>query len=98
MSKTIYSVIVAHEAEVHENYLFTDKAKAIAKMEEVVERWRNGNKCGDFEITKYCDNRQAGFTPQYKTKLGYWYQYGEWEYGCVEVIECELDKEILSLQ
>ena len=93
MSKTIYSVIVSHEAEVHKNYLFTNKAKAIAKMEEVVERWRHGNKCGDFEITKYSDNRQAGFTPQYKTKLGYWYQYGEWEYGCVELLECTLEDE-----
>ena len=94
MSKTIYSVIVSHEAEVHENYLFTDKAKAIAKMEEVVERWRNGEKGDNFEITKFSNRSKANFTPQYKTKLGYWYQYGEWEYGYVELIECELNKEI----
>lgn len=90
----IYSVIVSHEAEAHENYLFTDREKAIAKMEEVVEKWKNGRKWGgnyEFEIHKYNEEKRVDFTPQYKTKLGYWYNYGEWEYGYVELLECVLE-------
>ena len=97
MSKTIYSVIVSHEAEAHENYLFTDKANAIAKMEEVVEKWRNGGKYSEeaFSIHKFDEDRckKANFTPQYATKMGYWYADGEWEYGSVELIECKLEDE-----
>lgn len=95
MKDIIYSVIISHEAEAHENYLYTSKDMAIAKMDEVVERWRDGRKCNEeeFKVIKYNDDlkTRANFTPQYKTKLGYWYQYGEWEYGCVELIECVLD-------
>ena len=89
----IYSVIVAHEAEVHENYLFTDKEKAIAKMNSIVESWKNGRKCNGFVIRKYSDYScyRYPFTPQYETKLGYWYENGEWEYGNVELIECVLE-------
>lgn len=91
----IYSVIVTHEAEVHENFLFTDKAKAVAKMEEIVEKWRNGTKHSEerFNIHKFNEDscKKANFTPQYATKMGYGYQYGEWEYGYVELIECVVE-------
>ena len=87
----IYSVIVTHEAEVHENYLFTDKEKAIAKMKSIVESWKNGRKQEDFAIHKYKDGPHTDFTPQYRTKLGYWYENGEWEYGYVELVECVLE-------
>jgi hypothetical protein len=86
----IYSVIVSHEAEVHENYLFTDKAKALAKMEEIRWSWENDKNDVDFEVFKYDENKLANFTPQFATKVGYWYQYGKWEYGSVEVVECVL--------
>lgn len=87
----IYSVIVSHEADVHENYLFTDKAKALAKMEEIRQSWENDNKDIHFEVFKYNENKLANFTPQYATKVGYWYQYGKWEYGSIEVVECVLE-------
>lgn len=87
----IYSVIVAHEAEVHENYLFTDKGKAITKMKSIVENWKNGKKCDGFVIHKYSDGPHCPFTPQYETKMGYWYENGEWEYGYVELVECVLE-------
>lgn len=87
----IYSVIVSHEAEAHENYLFTDREKAIAKMEAVVEGWRKGEYGDKVSIHKYRDGSRANFTPQYKTKLGYWYADGEWEYGYVELLECVLE-------
>lgn len=90
----VYSVIVSHEAEVHENYLYTDRAKAIAKMEEVKNSW----KYDKVSIHKYRDDFRADFTPQYATKLGYWYENdgcivdnGLWEYGYVELVECVLE-------
>ena len=90
----IYSVIVSHEAEVHENYLYTDRAKAIAKMEEIKKSWR----WGDAIIHKYREDSKGDFTPQYATKLGYWYENcgyvcdnGLREYGCVEILECVLE-------
>lgn len=88
----VYSVIVSHQAEVHENYLYTDKEKAIAKMEEVKNSWFYD----DITIHKYHEENRGDFTPQYETKLGYWYENegdmtnGLWEYGCVEIIECVL--------
>jgi hypothetical protein len=89
----MYSVIVSHESEVHENYLYTDRAKAIAKMEEIRNSWENDS----VTIHKYRENR-GHFTPQYATKLGYWYENngyvcknGLWEYGYVEVLECVLE-------
>lgn len=87
----VYSVIVTHESEVHENYLYTDRDKAIAKMKSVVEKWKNGMKQNGFAINEYRHCNKANFTPQYKTKLGYWYENGEWEYGCVELVECVLE-------
>jgi hypothetical protein len=92
MKQIIYSVIISHQGEVHENYLFTDKGKAVAKMEEVKNSWIHD----DVTIHKY-GGSMADFTPQYKTKVGYWYENdGDmsrvmWEYGCVDVIECVLD-------
>lgn len=90
----VYSVIVSHEAEVHENYLYTDRAKAIAKMEEVKNSW----KYDKVTVHKYCEDFKADFTPQYATKLGYWYDNdgcmgdnGLWEYGYVELVECVLE-------
>jgi hypothetical protein len=95
MSKKIYSVIISHEADVHENYLFLDRAKAVAKMEKVVEGWRNGEKYrGEgFSVHRFDEDRcrKANFTPQYATKMGYWYADGEWEYGSVELLECEIE-------
>jgi hypothetical protein len=88
----VYSVIVSHQAETFENYLFTDKNKAIAKMEEVKNSWFYD----DIVIHKY-DEDLPNFTPQYKTKIGYSYENegdmanGLWEYGCVEIIECVLE-------
>lgn len=83
----VYSVVVSHEAEVHENYVYTDRDKAIAKMESVVEKWKNSN----FRIHKYREDDRADFTPQYHTKMGYWYEDGDWEYGYVELVECVLE-------
>lgn len=88
----VYSVIVSHQAEAHENYLFVDKESAIAKMEEVKNSWKHD----EVTIHKYSKN-MANFTPQYKTKLGYWYENdgdmsdGLWEYGYVELLECVLE-------
>lgn len=88
----VYSVIVSHQAEAHENYLFVDKESAIAKMEEVKNSWKHD----EVTIHKYSEN-MANFTPQYKTKLGYWYENdgdmsdGLWEYGYVELLECVLE-------
>ena len=97
----IYSVVVSHEAEVHENYLYTDKAKAIAKMEKVIQGWIDTDikreksiyDRNDFGVYRYTDDisKRAEFTPQYKTKLGAWYENGEWEYGYVEILECVLE-------
>jgi hypothetical protein len=90
----IYSVIVTHEAEVHENFLFTNKEKAIAKMEEIKNEWIAKNEQEkDFQIEKFDEKgcAKANFTPQYATKMGYGYQYGEWEYGYVELIECVVE-------
>lgn len=89
----VYSVIVSHQAEAHENYLFVNKESAIAKMEEVKNSWKH------YKVTihKYRDTDRADFTPQYKTKLGYWYENegdmsdGLWEYGYVELLECVLE-------
>ena len=39
MAQTIFSVVVSHEAEVQNNYLFTDKEKALAKVEEIKSSW-----------------------------------------------------------
>lgn len=92
MKQIIYSVIISHQAEVHENYLYTDRAKAIAKMEEVKNSWVHD----DVTIHKY-GGSMADFTPQYNTKVGYWYENdgdmsdGLWEYGYVEMLECVLD-------
>jgi hypothetical protein len=92
MKEIIYSVIISHNAEVHENYLFRDKGKAVAKMEEVKDSWVHD----DVTIHKYSDD-MADFTPQYKTKSGYWYENdGDmsdrlWEYGYVELVECTLE-------
>lgn len=89
----VYSVIVSHQAEAHENYLFVDKESAIAKMEEVKNSWKHDK----ITIYKYSENDRADFTPQYKTKFGYWYENdgdmsdGLWEYGCVEILECVLE-------
>lgn len=90
----VYSVIVSHEAEVHENYLYTDRAKAIAKMEEIKNSW----KYDKVTIHKYREDNKGNFTPQYATKLGYWYENdgymsvnGLWEYGYVELVECVLE-------
>ena len=90
----VYSVVVSHQAEVHENYLYTDRAKAIAKMEEVKNSWRDDS----VTIHKYREDLKADFTPQYATKLGYWYENdgcmgdnGLWEYGYVELVECVLE-------
>lgn len=88
----VYSVIVSHQAEAHENYLFVDKESAIAKMEEVKNSWKHD----EVTIHKYSEN-MVNFTPQYKTKLGYWYENdgdmsdGLWEYGYVELLECVLE-------
>jgi hypothetical protein len=94
MKEIIYSVIISHEAEVHENYLFRDKGKAVEKMEEVKDSWVQD----DVTIHKYRDDDRADFTPQYKTKMGYWYENdgcicenGLWEYGYVELVECTLE-------
>lgn len=94
MKQIIYSVIISHQAEVHENYLYTDRAKAIAKMEEVKNSWRYDG----VTIHVYRENCGANFTPQYNTKLGCWYENdgdvgenGLWEYGYVDVVECVLD-------
>lgn len=97
----IYSVVVSHEAEVHENYLYTDRAKAIAKMESVIQDWIEKDKVreksiydrNEFGVYRYEEDidKRADFTPQYKTKLGAWYEFGEWEYGYVEILECVLE-------
>lgn len=95
----IYSVIVSHEAEAHENYLFTDREKAIAKMESVIQSWIDKNETKEksiydknvFEVHRYADGPHTDFTPQYRTKLGAWYENGEWEYGYVEILECVLE-------
>lgn len=93
LKQIIYSVIISHQAEVHENYLFTDIDKAIAKMKEVKNSWIHDG----VTIHKYSENNRANFTPQYNTKLGYWYENdgdmsdGLWEYGYVELVECVLD-------
>lgn len=90
----IYSVIVSHEAEAHENYLFTNREKAIAKMEAVKNSWKHDR----VTIHKYREDYRGNFTPQYSTKLGYWYENdgcmsenGLWEYGYVELLECVLE-------
>lgn len=88
MATTIYSVIVSHEAEIHENHLFTDKARAIAKMDEIVQSWRDrGAEIHRLEMTP---SQETAFGSQYGNKLGYWYESGVWEYGCVDLIECKL--------
>lgn len=94
-SVKVYSVIVTHEAEAHENFLYTDREKAIAKMEEIKNSWVYDN----VTIHKYKEDFDytGMFTPQYATKLGYWYENsgdarcGLWEYGYVEMLECTLE-------
>ena len=96
MAQTIFSVVVSHEAEVQNNYLFTDKEKALAKVEEIKSSWE---KIEDVEIHKYkeVEDRPTCFGTQYKTKIGYWYEnegmgYNNLEeYGSVDLIECVLE-------
>lgn len=93
----VYSVVVSHESEVHNNYLFTDRQKAIAKMEEIVQDWRDKDAKkgkGKISINRYFDMDDyhiRAFGKQYGTKLGYWYGDGEYEYGNVELVECVLE-------
>lgn len=94
--KTIYSVVVSHQAENHQNFLYTDKAKAVAKMEEIKASWKKVN---GIIIHPY-EHEQIHidlFGYQYGTKVGFWYENengGEnhmAEYGSVDVIECTLE-------
>ena len=98
----IYSVIVMHEAVVHNNYLFTDKDKALAKVEEIKQEWVCKNEVGNtplkelapfgvyyFEPRLKCYERLFG--TQYAGALGYWYENGEYEHGSVTLMECTLD-------
>ena len=96
MKQIIYSVLLSHQAEVHNVWVYTDKAKAIAKMEDVKQSW------GHDEVTihTYGENGAMAscFGKQYETKIGYWYendgemgQNGLWEYGSVDLVECVLD-------
>jgi hypothetical protein len=91
-SNKIYSVIVSHEGEIHSNYLFTDKASAIAKMEDIRRGWLGMKKINANEplLVHEYSKKMSDFTAQYSTKLGYWYENGEWEYGSVDLIECTL--------
>lgn len=95
MKQIIYSVIIQHQAEAHENYLFRDKNEAVAKMEEVKNSWRYKG----VTIRKYGEDL-PDITPQYGSKIGYSYENdgdvgenGLWEYGCVEILECVLVEE-----
>lgn len=96
MAQTIFSVVVSHEAEVQNNYLFTDKEKALAKVEGIKSSWE---KIEDVEIHKYkeVEDRPTCFGTQYKTKIGYWYEYDGMgynnlaQYGSVDLIECVLE-------
>lgn len=89
--QTIYSVVVTHEAEAHENYLYTDKEKALAKMEQIKASWVRKN----VTIHPYREGINTPFGHQYNTKLGCWYENDGckdlFEYGYVELIECVLE-------
>lgn len=103
MKTTIYSVIESHEAEVHHNWLFTDKEKALAKVEQVRSEWvTDSEKEGkdrprSMEIRPYDIEYPTTFGIQYNGKTGYWYMYGKYEYGSVEMMECDLDGDDFSV-
>lgn len=99
---TIYSVIVSHEAQIHNNYLFTDKDKALAKVEEIKEEWVRKNEereeplnematFGVYHFNPDCGYFERLFGKQYAKSIGYWYENGEWEYGSVTLVECTLE-------
>jgi hypothetical protein len=95
MEKTVYSVVISHEGEVHYNFLYVDKESALAKVEEVKKSWELNN----VSINKYSmdETRVKFFGVQYGTKQGYWYMnhsHGDnslYEYGSVDLIECVLE-------
>ena len=93
----VYSVILTHEAEIFNNWLFTDLEKAKAKVEEVKDKWvENGSNWGEnyeFELheIKSNDDNISCFGEQYAHQFGYWYENGECEYGSITIVECDLD-------
>lgn len=93
----VYSVILTHEAEVHNNWLYTDIENAKAKVESIKNEWvKNGSifdECFPFAIheIKVDDGQTKHFGEQYAYQFGYWYENGEYEYGSITIVECDLD-------
>ena len=93
----VYSVILTHEAEVHNNWLYTDIEKAKAKVESIKDEWvRKGSsldECFPFAIHEIKSNEKhiSCFGEQYAYQFGYWYENGDYEYGSITIVECELE-------
>lgn len=98
MEKTIYSVIVSHEASIYENHLYTSLEEARAKVEEVLQYWKSRKHCTSRPLSVHplfeCGDRELAekaWGHQYASQEGWWYEDGEWDYGSVVLMECTLD-------
>lgn len=92
----VYSVIVTHEAEVFNTWVFTDYDKAKAKVENIKAEWdkKHGNN-KDYQTKPIVSNETESiiksFGHQYASAFGYHYDNGSFEYGDVVLMETAIE-------
>lgn len=90
VANKVYSVILTCEGEVIKNWIFTDREKALEKIENNKDAWA----LEGYIVHPINTKEDHPYGTQYANAKGYWFEQntgGDWEYASIVIVESEVE-------